>query len=143
MLDTPDLSFSYLTELNSIFSKIECDRSVIEDALGSSTGISENNIMSYLGLVEQKTNELLTIQAFLNSKVTCHPTSSSVLHFLTYNTCCVCSTKLFSFSSYRMWKRSTIRKTWPHSFWVRIQSCFSRIWAANLQSTGGPLICSF
>ncbi|XP_036957054.1 coiled-coil domain-containing protein 114 isoform X1 [Acanthopagrus latus] len=56
------------TELNSIFSKIECDRSVIEDALGSSTGISENNIMSYLGLVEQKTNELLTIQAFLNSK---------------------------------------------------------------------------
>ncbi|XP_073325300.1 coiled-coil domain-containing protein 114 [Pagrus major] len=56
------------TGLTSIFSKIECDRSVIEDALGSSTGISENNIMSYLGLVEQKTNELLTIQAFINSK---------------------------------------------------------------------------
>ncbi|XP_070759479.1 coiled-coil domain-containing protein 114 [Enoplosus armatus] len=56
------------TGVNSIFSKMECDRSVIEDILGSSTGISENNIMSYLGLVEQKTNELLTIQAFLNSK---------------------------------------------------------------------------
>ncbi|KAI3369946.1 hypothetical protein L3Q82_024753, partial [Scortum barcoo] len=56
------------TGVNSIFSKMECDRSVIEDALGSSTGITENNIMSYLGLVEQKTNELLTIQAFLNSK---------------------------------------------------------------------------
>ncbi|XP_070815307.1 coiled-coil domain-containing protein 114 [Chaetodon trifascialis] len=56
------------TGVNSIFSKMECDRSVIEDMLGSSTGISENNIMSYLGLVEQKTNELLTIQAFLNSK---------------------------------------------------------------------------
>ncbi|KAA8593304.1 hypothetical protein FQN60_009420 [Etheostoma spectabile] len=54
--------------VNSIFSKMECDRSVIEDLLGSSTGISENNIMSYLGLVEQKTNELLTVQAFLNSK---------------------------------------------------------------------------
>ncbi|XP_037620715.1 coiled-coil domain-containing protein 114 isoform X2 [Sebastes umbrosus] len=56
------------TGVNSIFSKVECDRSVIEDTLGSSSGISENNIMSYLGLVEQKTNELLTIQAFLNSK---------------------------------------------------------------------------
>ncbi|XP_035518168.1 coiled-coil domain-containing protein 114 [Morone saxatilis] len=56
------------TGVNSIFSKMECDRSVIEDALGSSTGISDNNIMSYLGLVEQKTNEMLTIQAFLNSK---------------------------------------------------------------------------
>ncbi|GAA6231983.1 coiled-coil domain-containing protein 114-like isoform X1 [Lates japonicus] len=56
------------TGVNSTFSKMECDRSVIEDSLGSSTGISENNIMSYLGLVEQKTNELLTIQAFLNSK---------------------------------------------------------------------------
>ncbi|XP_069008117.1 coiled-coil domain-containing protein 114 [Embiotoca jacksoni] len=54
--------------VNSIFSITECDRSVIEDMLGSSTGITENNIMSYLGLVEQKTNELLTIQAFLNSK---------------------------------------------------------------------------
>ncbi|XP_060897841.1 coiled-coil domain-containing protein 114 [Labrus mixtus] len=56
------------TGVNSIFSKTECDRSVIEDKLGSSAGISENNIMSYLGLVEQKTNELLTIQAFQNSK---------------------------------------------------------------------------
>ncbi|XP_019118474.1 coiled-coil domain-containing protein 114 isoform X1 [Larimichthys crocea] len=56
------------TGVNSIFSKMECDRSVIEDKLGSSSGISENNIMSYLSLVEQKTNDLLAIQAFLNSK---------------------------------------------------------------------------
>ncbi|KAF3856162.1 hypothetical protein F7725_016885 [Dissostichus mawsoni] len=56
------------TGVNGIFSEMECDGSVIEDMLGSSTGISENNIMSYLGLVEQKTNELLTIQAYLTSK---------------------------------------------------------------------------
>ncbi|KAM7402314.1 hypothetical protein PAMP_017561 [Pampus punctatissimus] len=62
------LGFFHLPGVNSIFSKMECDHSVIEDMLGSSSGISENNIMSYLGLVEQKTNELLTIQAFLNSK---------------------------------------------------------------------------
>nr|XP_020453588.1 coiled-coil domain-containing protein 63-like isoform X2 [Monopterus albus] len=56
------------TGVTSIFSKLECDHSVIEDMLGSSTGISDYNIMSYLGLVEQKTNELLTVQAFLKSK---------------------------------------------------------------------------
>ncbi|XP_056131279.1 coiled-coil domain-containing protein 114 [Lampris incognitus] len=54
--------------VSTIFTKLECDRSVIEDMLGSSTGIRDNNIMSYLGLIEQKTNELLTIQAFLNTK---------------------------------------------------------------------------
>ncbi|KAG7493384.1 hypothetical protein JOB18_007570 [Solea senegalensis] len=56
------------TGVNSTFSKLQCDRSVMEDMLGLSKGISENNIMFYLGLVEQKTNELLTIQDFLNSK---------------------------------------------------------------------------
>ncbi|XP_035486955.1 coiled-coil domain-containing protein 114 isoform X2 [Scophthalmus maximus] len=56
------------TGVSSTFSKMDCDRSVIEDMLGFSTGISENHIMSHLGLLEKKTNELLTIQAFLNSK---------------------------------------------------------------------------
>ncbi|KAG7244746.1 hypothetical protein INR49_029765, partial [Caranx melampygus] len=54
--------------VNSTFSKIQCDCSVMEDMLGATTGISENNIMSYLGQIEQKTNELLIIQAYLNSK---------------------------------------------------------------------------
>ncbi|XP_022065480.1 coiled-coil domain-containing protein 114 [Acanthochromis polyacanthus] len=57
-----------MTGINSIFSKLEYDRSKAEDLLGSSAGITENNIMFYLGLLEQKTNELLTVQAFLNSK---------------------------------------------------------------------------
>ncbi|KAL6111933.1 odad1 [Pungitius sinensis] len=56
------------TGVNSIFSRMDCDRSVMEDTLGSSTGSAENNIMSRLGPVEQKTIELLTIRAFLSSK---------------------------------------------------------------------------
>uniref|UniRef100_A0A8C7CH05 Outer dynein arm docking complex subunit 1 n=1 Tax=Oncorhynchus kisutch TaxID=8019 RepID=A0A8C7CH05_ONCKI len=58
------------TGVNSVFHKMDCDRSVVEDLLGSSSGIRENNIMTYLGLVEQRTNQLLTMQAFLNSRVT-------------------------------------------------------------------------
>lgn len=68
-----ELTLCHPTGVNSIFSQMECDRSVIEDMLGTSSGISENNIMSYLGLVEQKTTDLLTMKAFFNSKVTCRP----------------------------------------------------------------------
>ena len=45
------------------------DGSAIGDLLGSTAGINENNIMTYLGLVEQKINELVAMQAFLRSKV--------------------------------------------------------------------------
>ena len=128
--------------MNSIFSKMECDHSVIEDSLGSSTGISENNVMTYLGLVEQKTNELLTIQAFLNSKVTCQPVvlsylflHASLLFFLPRNITCFCIC-----NSYRIWKRTTIQKIWRNFFWVRIQNFYSRVLTSNLHSTGRPLI---
>uniref|UniRef100_A0A8C6U1P5 Coiled-coil domain containing 114 n=1 Tax=Neogobius melanostomus TaxID=47308 RepID=A0A8C6U1P5_9GOBI len=57
------------TGVSSIFTKLECDQSVIEDLLGASAGINDNNIMSYLSLIEQKTNELLTVRAYLQSKV--------------------------------------------------------------------------
>ncbi|KAF7659166.1 hypothetical protein LDENG_00002170 [Lucifuga dentata] len=57
------------TGVKSILSMMECDCSKVEDKLGSSAGITENNIMSYLGLIEHKTNELRTVQAFLSSKV--------------------------------------------------------------------------
>ncbi|XP_036415576.1 coiled-coil domain-containing protein 114 [Colossoma macropomum] len=56
------------TGVNSVFNKIDCDRAVVEDLLGSSSGIRDNNIMTYLSQVEQRTNELLTVQAFINSK---------------------------------------------------------------------------
>ncbi|XP_041745034.1 coiled-coil domain-containing protein 114 isoform X2 [Coregonus clupeaformis] len=56
------------TGVNSVFHKMDCDRSLVEDLLGSSSGIRENNIMTYLGLVEQRTNQLLTMQAFLSSR---------------------------------------------------------------------------
>ncbi|KAJ3602910.1 hypothetical protein NHX12_030655 [Muraenolepis orangiensis] len=61
------------TGVNSIFSKMEKDgdhSSAIDDLLGSTEGISENNIMAYLALVEQKTNELVAMEAFLRSKDT-------------------------------------------------------------------------
>ncbi|CDQ70662.1 unnamed protein product [Oncorhynchus mykiss] len=57
------------TGIDRVCHNIDCDRSVIEDKLGSSTGIRDSTIMTYLGLVERRTNELLTLQSFLSSKV--------------------------------------------------------------------------
>ncbi|XP_035238609.1 coiled-coil domain-containing protein 114-like isoform X2 [Anguilla anguilla] len=56
------------TGVSDVFQKIGCDRSVIEDMLGSSSGIRDSDLITYLSLVEQKTNELLTIQSYLMSK---------------------------------------------------------------------------
>ncbi|CAL8339946.1 unnamed protein product [Merluccius merluccius] len=56
------------TGVNSIFFKMDGDHLARDDLLGSTAGISENNIMTYLGLVEQKTNEMVAMQAFLRSK---------------------------------------------------------------------------
>ncbi|XP_062842650.1 coiled-coil domain-containing protein 114 [Trichomycterus rosablanca] len=56
------------TGVSSLFNKIYYERAVVEDLLGSSSGIRDTNIMTYLSLVEQKTNSLLTMQAIINSK---------------------------------------------------------------------------
>ncbi|TRY76144.1 hypothetical protein DNTS_031477 [Danionella cerebrum] len=54
--------------IDSVFVKIECERGLLDNMLGSSSGIMDRNIMTYLSLVEQRTSLLLTIQAFIKSK---------------------------------------------------------------------------
>ncbi|XP_051895096.1 coiled-coil domain-containing protein 114 [Pristis pectinata] len=56
------------TGIESLFNKINCDRSILDEMLGSSSGIRDNNVMQYLGLIEQRTNELLSIKSYLSSK---------------------------------------------------------------------------
>uniref|UniRef100_A0A4W3HDD2 Coiled-coil domain-containing protein 63-like n=1 Tax=Callorhinchus milii TaxID=7868 RepID=A0A4W3HDD2_CALMI len=60
------------TGTESLFTKIGCNRSILDDMLGSSCGITDTTIMQYLGLIEQRTNQLLSIQSYLTSKVTRH-----------------------------------------------------------------------
>ncbi|XP_032238101.2 coiled-coil domain-containing protein 63 [Nematostella vectensis] len=58
------------TGIDSLFNKINCDRSAIENLLGSKEGITDNNMMQFLGIIEQRTNELLQVQAFQLTKDT-------------------------------------------------------------------------
>jgi len=46
--------------IQSIFNKIGCDKAALSDMLGT-TGVTESNMMQYLGIIEQRTNELLQI----------------------------------------------------------------------------------
>ncbi|XP_076821624.1 coiled-coil domain-containing protein 63-like [Clavelina lepadiformis] len=54
--------------IESVFGKISCDRSAISDMLGDNDTVNENNMMQYLGIIEQKTNELLQIHTYLQMK---------------------------------------------------------------------------
>ncbi|XP_074649093.1 uncharacterized protein LOC141904372 [Tubulanus polymorphus] len=51
------------------FEKIGCDRKPVEDLLGGKhEAIQDSNIMIFLGLIEQRTNELLSIQKYSQMK---------------------------------------------------------------------------
>ncbi|CAH1775288.1 unnamed protein product [Owenia fusiformis] len=54
--------------IDSLFNKISCERSAIDDMLGAQTGVQDRNMIQYLGIIEQRTNELLSIQNYSNSK---------------------------------------------------------------------------
>lgn len=51
--------------IESLFSKINCDRSAIDDMLGSTQGVTDQNMLQYLGIIEERTNQLLLTQAYL------------------------------------------------------------------------------
>lgn len=52
-----------------MFSKIGCDNTTIMELLGGHAGVTESTMLQYLGLIEQRTNELLQLQVFLQVKV--------------------------------------------------------------------------
>jgi len=55
--------------VSSMFQRMGCDPRPILEMLGNEAGISTKNLMMYLGLIEQRTTELLSIITFMHSKV--------------------------------------------------------------------------
>ena len=49
-------------KVERLFKSVKCNRAAITDLLGNSAGITDENIMAYLGIIEQRTNELLQVQ---------------------------------------------------------------------------------
>ena len=54
--------------IESLFGKINCDRASIDDLLGAQSGVTDQNMLQYLGIVEERTNQLLLVQAYLTSQ---------------------------------------------------------------------------
>jgi len=63
------LLLNFSSGIGSLFDKIGCDRAILNDLLGSSEQVKDDNMMQYLGLIEQRANELLAAQSFLDSEV--------------------------------------------------------------------------
>lgn len=60
---------SFYLGIDSIFRKIGCDRRKMEHLLQSHEGVTEENMLKYLGIIEERTNELLMAQAAIHAKV--------------------------------------------------------------------------
>ena len=54
--------FSFARSISELFVKIGCDTPAVRELLGDE-GVTDGNIMSYLGIMEQRTNELLQMNA--------------------------------------------------------------------------------
>lgn len=54
--------------IQSLFAKINCDRTQIDILLLSKEGVTETNMSQYLGIIDSRTDELLKWQGILSSK---------------------------------------------------------------------------
>jgi hypothetical protein len=55
--------------IESLFKKINCDRSQIDILLLSKEGVTETNMAQYLGIIDSRTDELLKWQSIIAAKV--------------------------------------------------------------------------
>ena len=55
--------------IESLFWKLQCDHSALENMLGGTTTARDENVAIYLGLIEQKANDLLTMYSFSLAEV--------------------------------------------------------------------------
>ena len=68
-LHSSDNRTSFVVGIQSLFKKIGCDRQQIDHLLQSHEGVTEENMLKYLGIIEERANELLTAQATIQAKV--------------------------------------------------------------------------
>jgi flagellar motor protein MotB len=55
-------------KIDHLFKSVKCNRSAVTDLLGNTAGLTEDNVMSFLGIIEQRTNELLQVHCIQKLK---------------------------------------------------------------------------
>ena len=61
----------FVLGIDSLFSKINCEKGAIDDMLGTNQGVTDQNLLQYLGVIEERTNELLLTSAYVSSQKVC------------------------------------------------------------------------
>lgn len=56
-------------KIEAVFNSTKCDRASITELLGGGVTVDDNNIMQYLGIIEQKCNQLLQTKALQKVKL--------------------------------------------------------------------------
>ena len=77
--------------IESLFKKINCDRSQIDILLLNKEGVTETNMSQYLGIIDSRTDELLKWQNIFAAKVVVHSKQrqqSNIIWFYDYNLFC-------------------------------------------------------
>lgn len=54
--------------IEHVFKSVKCSRNAITDLLGNTAGLTDDNVMSFLGIIEQRTNELLQVNCIQKLK---------------------------------------------------------------------------
>ncbi|XP_065190690.1 uncharacterized protein LOC135821619 [Sycon ciliatum] len=54
--------------VNSMFNKVGCDPSAINDMLGGQQGVTDASVLQYIGIIEERASELLQLQSFVLTK---------------------------------------------------------------------------
>ena len=77
-LETPKLVKQHIAEkrvveqvkprIEGLFNNIKCNRASIDELLGTGVGVNDENILQYLGIIEQKCNEYLQLTGLVKLK---------------------------------------------------------------------------
>lgn len=64
-----DSLFPLTLAIQKLFTRAQCDSTIIDDLLGVKTYMRDRDIHLFLGLIEKRLVELLTVQAYLDLQV--------------------------------------------------------------------------
>lgn len=62
-MDTVKIINSLKIGIKSIFDRIGCNTEQVQEIIGSH-GVTESNMLQYLGIIEQRTNEILLLSQY-------------------------------------------------------------------------------
>ena len=68
LVDVNKILEQLMSGIDTLFKKVECDPKPIKEMLGGNSGITPSNVLRYLGMIEQRTTELINVLYYMRVK---------------------------------------------------------------------------